>query len=64
MLGVVGAGAGRDGEERKGGKMDGERDEGEREKIRGGERERAGGGLHPLLKGLKDMKSFWESYYI
>lgn len=27
-----------------------------------GGREREGG-LHPLLKGLKDIKSFWESDY-
>lgn len=27
-----------------------------------GSREREGG-LHPLLKGLKDIKSFWESDY-
>lgn len=42
--------------------MDGWRDEGEREKIRDQGREEAGGGgQHPLLKGLKDIKSFWES---
>lgn len=38
----------------------------EREKTRDqgmdGWRQREGG-LHPLLKGLKDIKSFWESDY-
>lgn len=45
-------------------------DRGEREKMRdqgmdgwrGREREKERG-LHPLLKGLKDIKSFWESDY-
>lgn len=39
-------------------------DGGEREETRDqgtdGGRE---GGVHPLLKGLKDIKSFWESDY-
>ncbi len=32
------------------------------ERSRDGCRERRGG-QHPLLKGLKDIKSFWESDY-
>lgn len=33
---------------------------GSRDGWREGEKE---GGVHPLLKGLKDIKSFWESDY-
>lgn len=59
MLGEGGVGAAEGG---KDGWIEG-KEKGMRDRGMDGWKERKGGRVHPLLKGLKDIKSFWESDY-